>query len=462
MAGNSAQLRDDFKRDGVCRRTPTLRRSGPGVGLAATAAAGALALLAGCSSSGGSGGASGGAPSGTLRIAVSSADSSDAAFRAIDAAFSKQYPNVKIQFDAIPNNSYQAAKSSRLTAGNVDVLVADPVQVPSYASQSAESDDALAADHGLFLDLTNEPFMKDYTPTLLKSIAYKGKQYTIPTGVSYYTGVFYNENMFKRLGLSVPTTWSEFVALNAKLKADNVTPLGIGGKDSWPAGLTMLASVQGLFPTAADKDKLAESLWKRQVSLSSSTNVQVLQQVSQMYSWAEPNFAGVAYASVPAGFAAGQYAMTPDGTWDEPTIAAAVGSKFQFGYFPIPTSNSAADNATLGGKVDLRLAVASSTKNKTAALAYLAFFSDPKNYATYVKVSGTAPAEPNIPDSAFLQGISKYTGTFAPAWDTIWVANTNSGAAATFPFNYPGVAPIGGGSATSAAQAAEQDWLAGF
>jgi raffinose/stachyose/melibiose transport system substrate-binding protein len=434
------------------------------IGLATAAAAGALALVAGCSSGtgGSSGGASGGAPSGTLRIAVSSADASDAAFRAVNAAFEKKYPNVTIQFSAIPNNSYQAAKSSRLTAGTVDIMVADPMQVPSYVPKSDEANDALSADYGLFLDLTNEPFMKNFTPSLLKSIAYNGKQYTVPTGVSYYTGVYYNEDMFRKYGLTVPTTWDQFVALNTKLKAAGVAPLGIGGKDSWPAGLTMLAAVQGQYPTTADKDQLAEGLWKKQVSLTDPANVKVLQQVKQMYSWAQPNFSGVAYADVPAGFAAGQFAMTPDGTWDTPTIAAAVGSKFQFGYFPIPTSENAADNANLGGKVDLSLAVAASTKNKTAALAYLSFFSQPQNYETYVKLSGTAPAEPNIPASPFLKAISQYTGTFTPAWDTIWIANSKSGAAASFPFNYAGIAPLGSENVTAAAQASEKDWLAGF
>jgi raffinose/stachyose/melibiose transport system substrate-binding protein len=429
------------------------------------AAASVIGVSAGCSSggdSGGSGGTAGGAPSGTLRIAVSSADSSDAAFRAINAAFLKKYPGVRIQFSAIPNNDYQAAKSSRLTAGNVDILVADPTELPSYVPTSDESDDSLAADNGLFLDLTDQPFMKNFTPSLLKSIAYNGKQYAVPTGVSYYTGVYYNKDLFAKDGLTVPTTWAQFTALNAKLEADGVSPLGIGGKDSWPAGLLMLASVQGLYPSVADKDQLAQGLWKRGVSLTDATNATVLQQVKDMYSWAEPNFAGVSYASVPSGFASGQYAMTSDGTWDEPVITAAVGSKFQVGYFPIPTSNDAADNATLGGKVDLQLAIASSTKNKTAALAYLSFFSQPQNYATYVKISGTAPSEPNIPVSPFLQSIVQYTKTFSPAWDTIWVANAKSGPAATFPFNYPGIAPMGSGTVSAAAQSAEKDWLAGF
>ena len=443
------------------RRGTSARRTSTRVVAVATAF-GAVLAFAGVGTVTASSASAATTPSGTLNIAVSSGDASDAAFKATNAAFEKKYPKVNIKFSSIPNNNYPAAKSSRLTAGNVDILIAAPTQLPSYVSKGSESDDSLAADNGVFLDLTKQSFMKNFTPSLLKSIAYNGKQYTVPTGVSYYTGVFYNKTMFAKDGLTVPTTWNDFVALSKKIQATGVSPLGIGGKDSWPAGLTMISAVQGLHPTLADKNALAKNIWKKKTSLTSSTATTILNRVNTMYSMAEPNFAGVSYAAVPAGFAAGKYAMTPDGTWDQPTVAAAVGSKFDVGYFPIPTSNKASDNATLGGKVDLRLAVAAATKNKTAALAYLSFFSSPKNYAKYVKMSGTAPAEPNIPASAFLTGISQYTKTFSPAWDTVWIPNSKAGASATFPFNYAGLSPLGSDSVTTAAAASQKDWLAGF
>jgi len=430
-------------------------------GLAAVSAVALLGILAGCSSAAGSS-SSDGSPSGTLNIVVSSGDSSDAGFKAINAAFEKKYPNVDVKFSAVPNNNYKAAKSSRLTAGNVDILIAAPTEVPKFVADGSASDDDLSTDAGVFLDLTTQPFMKNFTPSLLKSIAYKGKQYTVPTGVSYYSGVFYNKTMFDKLGLSIPTTWSEFVTVANTLKAQGIAPLGIGGKDSWPAGLTMISAVQGLYPTQADKEALFKGLWTNKVKLTDSKPLEVLDRVQTMYGFGQPNFAGVSYATIPSGFASEKFAMTADGTWDAPTIASAVGSKFEYGYFPIPTSDSAADNSTLAGKVDLRLAVAANTKNKTAALAWMSFFSDPENYATYVKVSGTAPAEPDIPSSAFLDSIKDYTSTFSPAWDTIWIANSKAGAAASFPFNYPGIAPLGSGTAQQAAKQSQNDWAAGF
>lgn len=420
-------------------------------------------LLAGCSSgSGGGGAALGSAPTGTLKFIVSSSDASDAGFRAVNAAFMKKYPAVKIEFSAVPNDNFAATNASRLTAGNVDITLAGPKELPSYVPQSAQGDDARAAEAGVYVDLTKEALMKRFTPSVLKVTEFKGKQYTVPTGVSYYTGVYYNKSIFAKYGLKVPTTWDEFVTLGNTLKQNGVAPLGIGGKDGWPAGLTMMSAAQGLYPTALDKVNLDKGLWQKTVKLTDSTPVKVLSRVQTLYGFAQKNFTGVAYSAIPAGFAKGDFAMTADGTWNEPTIASAVGSKFDFGYFPLPTSDNAAENATLGGKIELTLAVPTSAKNKNAALAYLDFFSQPANYTTFVKLAGFASSEPGIAASDFLKSIQNYTKTFSPAWDTVFVSNPKAGQAAAFPFNYVGVAPLGGSTPDQAAAQAQKDWAAGF
>lgn len=420
----------------------------------------AMIGLGGCSTPSASGGGEDGEVSGTLQVLTPSADSSDKAFTALNEAFEAKYPGVKVEYTTVPTNNYSSAMSSRLTAGNVDVLIASPVEVPEYAADS-KSDDALAAEAGTYLDLTDEPFMKNFTPSVVESLEYDGKNFVVPTGLSYYTGVYYNKDMFADLGLEVPTTWDEFLAVCDAIKASGVSPLGIGGKESWPAGLTMLAAVQGAYPTPEDKLDLAASLWDGSTKLSDPDMVDILDKVDTMYGYAQPNFAGVSYSQIPGEFANQTVAMTPDGTWNAPTIAAAVGDNFEYGYFPIPTSDDPADNQNLGGKVEIRIAVASATKNKPAALAYLEFYSDPENYAKFVEQAGFAPAQPDIPSSEFLESIKLYTETFTPAWDILWVSNKKAGAAALFPFNYAAVSPLGSQDPKGAAEAAQTDWAAG-
>ncbi|MCB8933279.1 MAG: extracellular solute-binding protein, partial [Chthonomonadaceae bacterium] len=54
-----------------------------------------------------------------------------------------------------------------------------------------------------------------------------GKMYCL-TYDMIETGVFYNKNIFRRLGLSVPTTWPEFVRAEEKIKAAGLIPFLVG------------------------------------------------------------------------------------------------------------------------------------------------------------------------------------------------------------------------------------------
>jgi raffinose/stachyose/melibiose transport system substrate-binding protein len=424
-------------------------------GLAAAAAIGALAA---CSSA--TPQSSDGKPSGKLQMLVSSSDATDAGFRAVNAAFEKQYPDVDVVFSTVSNDNYPATKSSRLTAGNLDLFVVKGMmETPSYAKDAA-TDDARLAHAGGLVDLSHESFLTKYTSSLLDAQAIGGKQYSVPTGVSYYTGVFYNKKIFEDNGLKVPTTWSEFTAVVDALKAKGITPFGVGGKDSWPAGLPMLASVASLYPHAADKQKLAKDLWTNQTKLTDPTEVKVLQQTEYVLQNAQQGAAGADYTSIPSGFAGGKFAMTVDGTWDQPTIETAVGGKFDYGYFPFPGSDNAADNALLNGKTELQLAIPTSAKNKTAALAWLKFFSEKKNYETFLAKSGFSSAQPGISTSSFLQSIGEYTKSYEPAWDQIWFANNKAGQDAVFPFDYPALKPLGSKTPEQAAEAAQKAWSA--
>ena len=421
------------------------------------------ALLAACSSS--SGGAAGGAAptvggevSGTLNLLVSSATGSDAGFQAVNKAFTAAHPGVQVAFSAIPNEQYNQARSSRLTAGSADVVVAFPREVPSYVPAANAGDDARLADSGGFLDLTGQPFLSSFSTTVLDATKYKGKSYSVPTGLSYYTGMYYNKKIFKDNGINVPTTWTELMAACDALKAKGVTPLGIAGKDS--AGVNALGIIQGTYPTADAKNALAKGLYDGSVKLNDGKQLEVLTKLQKLYGYAEPSFAGVNYTTMTADFVNGKYAMVADGTWNVTSLQKAGGTAFDFGYFPLPASDSAADNKNLGGKVELSLAIPANAKNPQAAVAWMDFFA--KNYALFNDQAGFAPSVNGAKSNDFYTGIAANVAQFSPAWDTIWIVNPQAGPAAAVPFNWAGVAPMGSGDATAAATAAQTDWAAGL
>jgi len=437
------------------RAKRTLRTSS----LAAIAAATALAL-ASCSGAAAPGASvavptDAGAVTGELNILVSSAKGSDEGFKAVNDAFAAKFPNVKVNFTSVPNENYNQARTSRLTAGSIDVGLAGPKELPSYVPAANMGDDARLADAGGFVDLTDQAFMKKFIPSVLEKIAYKGKNYTVPTGLSYYSGLTYNKKIFADNGLTPPTTWDEFVTLCEALKAKGITPISIGGKDT--GGIVMLSVVQSLYPTAQAKQDLAKSLYEHSAKLDEGKQLEVLQKVEQIYTYGQKNFAGSNYSQMTSEFLTGKAAMISDGTWNVGSLREA--DKVDFGYFPLPASNNAADNAFLGGKVELTLAVPSNAKNKPAAMAWLAAFAD--NYKVFNEKAGFAPAQTGVEGDPFYTEIEKYTKNFEPAWDTIWIANTKAGPAAALPFNWTGLKPMGQSDAQAAAAAAQKDWEAG-
>lgn len=420
-------------------------------------------LLAACGSQsvGSAGGSSASIatnPSGTLQILVSSAPGSNAGFRAVDAAFEKKYPKVHIVFSTIPNADFATAQSTRESAGRVDLTTVSTQAVPSYVNQDAASSGTKAALAGDYVDLKKQPFESKLTTAVQTAIALDGKQYVFPLGFSYYTGAFYNKAIFAKYHLSIPTTWGAFLKLSNTLRHDGVTPIGNSGQ-GLPQG-PMLAAVQSLYPTYADRVNLNKGLWKKTIKLTDPKPVEVLQRTQQVWSYSEPNWTGVPWASVFAGFGKGKYAMLPDGTWDTDALASANPS-LKFGYFPLPISDNAADNSHLGGKVDLSLSIPTKSHNVGTALAYLKFMAEPANYALFDRDSGFSPAESGIPLSGFLKSLEKYTLPFSPAWDTIWNPNPTAGVAATYPFNYAELAPLGKYSTPAAAAAAAQKAWAG-
>lgn len=76
------------------------------------------------------------------------------------------------------------------------------------------------------VDLSGEPYMSRINPVVKKYyLQSNGKMYGIPTSGMNVGGVLYNKEVFKRLNLSVPKTYDEFLALCEQMKAAGVTPL---------------------------------------------------------------------------------------------------------------------------------------------------------------------------------------------------------------------------------------------
>jgi ABC-type glycerol-3-phosphate transport system substrate-binding protein len=71
----------------------------------------------------------------------------------------------------------------------------------------------------------------------------KGKDYIPPTNSQIIPLVYYNKALFSKAGVTPPTTWAEFMADCAKLKADGIVPIELGGKDSFAAAMPLTGAL---------------------------------------------------------------------------------------------------------------------------------------------------------------------------------------------------------------------------
>lgn len=379
-----------------------------------------------------------------LRVLVSTNPASDEYYKNdLIPAFEKKYPNIKVTFDSAATDGYWGVVKTRLAAGAVDAAWAWGSQLPpSYATGATPTDFQSLVKAGAFVDQSGQSYVDRWLQDAVNSSTIDGKIYALPSGSNIVNGVYYSKAIFTKYGLSVPKTWSEFVALNDTLVKNGVTPFAIGGKDVWPTGLIMLGLVQSTYP---DMDALNKGLWDGSVKLTDAASVSILDKLKTIFSYTQKTFPGLAYSNVYSELTGGKVAMIADGSWAAATISSADPS-FEYGYFPLPGSDTAADNV-FGAKYENGFAVSSKSSDaqKDAAFKLIDFASDPANYADFVKKVGFVPAlkDASVDGNAFLTEISSQLANSVTEWEYHYFYNAKGPEGTNFPWDYSKIAPLG-------------------
>ncbi|MBC7518570.1 MAG: extracellular solute-binding protein [Microbacteriaceae bacterium] len=417
--------------------------------------------VAGCSSSSGEGAAE------KINVVLHDNPPTNKALITMTKVFEKENPSITVKISFIPIADWAATRTARLSAKQVDITegVTGPgaTPLPDYVKGAPQSVWMKGVEAGNWVDLSGQKMLDNFIPTVIAALKIEGKSYQVPTSLNYVNGVFYNKEIFAKVGVEVPKTWGSFKTVLAKIKAAKIIPISAGGKDNWPVGLIAIGAAQSLYPTLAEQQALDKGLWANTVKLNDEKNVQVVDRVNTIYQYIDPSFAGVDYSTAQGQFASGQAAMTVDGTWAASQFLAT-NPALKMGFFPLPVSDTAADNR-LGGKIDFTFVVPSATKHKAAAIKWLDFFSQKSNYAAFATAGGIIPAQADVALSPALESVKpSLTGEFDLAWDQVFHSNANAGSnVGPVGFNYSGLSPVGALKGAQAAQdAAQTDWAAGL
>lgn len=327
----------------------------------------------------------------------------------LDAQFEKLHPGVKVELEDAPtaDNAYTTLTTSELEAKSVDVLAQyapTPAGFPPADTGLKTSGTAALITSNQLTNLTNEPFMKNYSMTEQKwAMGYKGQIYGVHAA-SYTSGggLWYKPALLAKYHLALPTTFSQFIADCKTLKADGITPIFVAGKDDLQSnafnGILAQLEMQG-HPSsqgAQVANQYAQSFWNGTKNWNSAIYQKTAQEYEQVMSYIEPGAGGVSQLTAPGVWAAQaeNYPFFFDGSWDGHTIQQA-NPKLSFGFFTLPgTNDPAANRATY--YADLSWVVPVWAKQKTLAMEWLALFSEPSNYKKWLQVTGASSTEPGL------------------------------------------------------------------
>lgn len=151
------------------------------------------------------------------------------------ARFNEQYPNVKVEQTKLDSDAYKTKIKTVMGAGATDI----PDVFMSWGGDALKT----YVDYGLVADITDEfaGYKDEYYDFAFGLSTYDDKIYGVGIGIAP-SAVFYNKDIFEKVGVEVPTTYEELDQVCAKLKEAGYIPFALGNKNKWPGLLeyTML------------------------------------------------------------------------------------------------------------------------------------------------------------------------------------------------------------------------------
>jgi raffinose/stachyose/melibiose transport system substrate-binding protein len=275
-------------------------------------------------------------------------------FQEINAAFMKEYPNVKVTYDFGENNeTLQVAIQS------------DSLPDAFYLGGNKNPQTAELARAGRLLDLTGKiDNMSMYTDqNIIDYITVDGKVILSPTGFLDSQLVYYNKDIFQKQGLSVPKTWNDFLALNDKLLANRIQPIAIPGAAVWDNSWAAFAFFADFASDALLKIYHGKGTWNDPAIVKAFDYTRLLAEKG----YYGKDYTGMNQQDAQLAFTSGKAAMYVDGTWEESVYG---GSGLNLGRFYIPNEQGVRIGS-LSVSNYMTYAVSSKTKYPDAAVAYV-------------------------------------------------------------------------------------------
>ena len=295
-----------------------------------------------------------------------------AAWDATVAAFNAKYPNITLKIENSFGDAYHQKLAALAAAGDLpDVIYLWP------GGRSAEIyRNELTEDLYPFLGPDKDKFV----PTAVAP-QWDGKLYELPIGITATHVMYVNTKLLSDLGLTIPKTYDELVAMVPKIKEAGLYPILMPNKASWVMQSCLFSALVGRICGQEWIDKAIAG----EASFTDQEFVDSLALVKDMYDTGllPPQSIQLEYGDGPNLFATGRSPFMIDGDWRvgavAPLLTKEAQENFELAVFPDiagqkGTSGSASGQPGSGFGMKKGL----SEEKADAAWKWIYFFAGPK------------------------------------------------------------------------------------
>lgn len=334
--------------------------------------------------------------------------------------------DIKVNFTEIPGNNYQERMHTAMGSSNAPDIF--------FNWGGGSISDFVAED--MLVDLTeildeDPEFKESFIPSILDAGSVEGRYYGTPMRGVQPVILFYNTTLFDEVGAEPPETWADMTALIDTFLAEDITPIALGGSDSWTSMMWLeylLDRHGGADVWHRIKDGDSET-WSDPSMLWTAETTEELIDGGAF----GPNFLSTDYTNDGAStfFAQGRAAMHLMGSWEYPNQLQNQPefAENSLGYAPFPVVEGGAGDATsVVGNPTNYWSVNSSVEGERldAAVEFLKLAGSDE-YAEVLIASGEVPPTAGVEDmldshpdpeyAEFQYSMVRDASAFTLSWD---------------------------------------------
>jgi len=277
----------------------------------------------------------------TIRIAMgSSGDAVDNNFEVLKEQYEDTYPGRTVELIIQEDDVYQTTGLATLLSSREAPDAYFEWSGARMASHVADGDGADISEA-----LAGPLFEGRFDDGAFNNMDVDGAGiYMVPWTGDVSNVVWYDADVFSELGISVPTTWDEYIAANKKMLDAGLVPLIEGNKDQWPVG-----SLASHLTSRMIGEDAYSAVINGEQPMNSPEMVAAFEKIAQLAPYVNPSINALADDEAMTQFFLQRAATHQIGSW---LMADAVENAdgLNFDYFNLPafTDGKGQQNSVLG------------------------------------------------------------------------------------------------------------------